>query len=59
MERKKLRRDVHMPFFNVPLLLVLAKLSASHFTKSARQVDALTIIEDLPGSNPHCSIGLR
>lgn len=48
-----------MPFFNVPLLLVLAKLSASHFTKSARQVDALTIIEDLPGSNPHCSIGLR
>lgn len=48
-----------MPFFNVPPLLVLVKLSASHFKKSARQIDAFTLVEDLPGSNSHYPIGLR
>lgn len=37
-KRGKLGRN-HMPFFNVPVLLVLVKRSASRFTKTARQVD--------------------
>lgn len=53
----KLGRKVRMPFFNVPVLPVLVKRSASRFTKTARQVDVLTLIEDLPGSNPHSFIG--
>lgn len=57
MERRELGRNVGMPFFNVPVLLVLVMRSASHFTKTVRQVDVLTLIEDLPGSNPHSFIG--